>query len=132
MHPDSDVVEALRESHLRTHFSLLNSPPTGSIIRLLIQRTRHSGSAGVRGLVNRPARCDVCGGELYHEPTCELAREEYVLGALQALRWAYVGAPLHTICPCELGYPGVLGCTHARPAVRVSRSAGKEAASPAL
>jgi hypothetical protein len=81
--------------------------------------------------VNRPARCDVCGGWLYHEPGCELAREEYIIEALQALRWAYAGAPLYPICACELGYPGVLGCTHAGPAVRVNRSAGKKAASPA-
>ncbi len=54
----------------------------------------------------------MCGGELYHEPGCELAREEYIIEALQALRWAYIGAPLYPLCSCELGYPGVLGCPH--------------------
>ncbi len=90
----------------------------------------YPGPAGVRGLVNGPARCDVCGGELYHEPDCELAREEYVIEALQALRWAYAGAPLYRICPCQLGYPGVLGCAHGG-AAGVNRSSGKGAVSPA-
>ncbi len=80
--------------------------------------------------MNRPTRCDVCGSELYHEPGCELAQEEYVIEALQALRWAYTGAPLYPLCSCELGYPGVLGCTHGG-RVRLSRVSGKEAASRA-
>jgi len=65
-----------------------------------------------------PSQCHGCGGRFYHEPTCELVREELVLRAWDALRCAYAGAPLYVICPCQLGYPGVLGCVHGRPADR--------------
>ena len=78
--------------------------------------------------LKRQAGCGACGGRLYHEPGCGLDREELVIEALAALRWAYVGAPLYAICPCELGYPGVLGCTHAGAARRLSRSVGRRAA----
>ena len=38
--------------------------------------------------------------------------EEVVIAALKALDDAEMGAPLHDLCPCELGFPGVLGCHH--------------------
>ena len=79
--------------------------------------------------MDRPAVCGVCGGWLYHEPSCELAREERVIEALEALRWAYAGAPLYVICPCELGYPGLLGCPHAGEPKLLSRFSGRRAAS---
>ncbi len=78
--------------------------------------------------MNGPAGCGACGGRLYHEPACELALEEFVLEALDALRWAYVGAPLFVICPCQLGYPGVLGCRHSGTPRRLSRSSGRREA----
>ncbi len=59
-----------------------------------------------------PSYCSGCGGLFYHEPTCELVREELVIQAWNALQYAYAGAPLYVICPCQLGYPGVLGCIH--------------------
>ena len=79
----------------------------------------------------RPARCGLCGGRFCHEPDCLLAREELVIEALEALQWAYAGAPLYVICPCQLGYPGLLGCTHAGEAKPLSRFSGRQAASPA-
>lgn len=54
----------------------------------------------------------MCGGQLYHRPGCSLDREAIVIEALDALRWAYAGIPLYLICPCEVGYPGVLDCRH--------------------
>lgn len=60
----------------------------------------------------RPVRCNACGGLLYHEAGCELDCEAIVIEAMHAVRWAYAGIPLHPICPCELGYPGVLSCRH--------------------
>ena len=79
--------------------------------------------------MSRPAECGVCGGGLFHEPGCELAGEELVIEALQALLWANAGAPLYVICPCELGYPGLLGCTHAGGAKPLRRFSGRRAAS---
>lgn len=59
-----------------------------------------------------PRRCLVCGGRLYHAATCRVVREEVAIDALIALRHAYAGAPLFVLCPCQLGFPGVLGCSH--------------------
>ena len=56
--------------------------------------------------------CGVCGGRRFHKEGCQLAREEVALAAYRALMDAMIGAPLQPICPCELGYPGVLGCPH--------------------
>ena len=81
--------------------------------------------------MNRSMRCCECGGRLYHEPRCQVAREELVIEALEALQWAYAGAPLYVICPCQLGYPGLLGCTHSGEAKPLRRFSGRRAASPA-
>jgi hypothetical protein len=56
--------------------------------------------------------CRCCGGVLFHDHACRLVAEERALEALEALTFAYAGCPLQRICPCELGYPGVLGCPH--------------------
>lgn len=80
--------------------------------------------------MNRSMRCCECGGRLYHEPRCQLAREELVIEALEALQWAYAGAPLYVICPCQLGYPGLLGCRHAGETKPLSRFSGRRATSP--
>lgn len=81
--------------------------------------------------MNRSVRCCECGGGLCHEPGCQLAREELVIEALEALQWAYAGAPLYVICPCQLGYPGLLGCMHAGEAKPLRRFSGRRPASPA-
>lgn len=81
--------------------------------------------------MTRAARCGACGGRLYHEPGCDLVREELAIEALEALTWAYAGAPLYVICSCQLGYPGMLGCSHAAAPGRLSRSSRRRPASPA-
>ncbi len=71
------------------------------------------------------AGCVRCGGVLYHMEACELPAEEVVVQAIEALRYAYMGVPLQRICPCELGFPGVLGCPHVPGAPRMARTAGQ-------
>jgi len=56
--------------------------------------------------------CGVCGGRRFHKEGCLLAREEVALKAYRAYMDAMIGAPLQQICPCELGYPGLLACPH--------------------
>jgi len=69
---------------------------------------------------HRSAQCGLCGGQLYHQGGCPADRETIVVEAMDALRWAYAGIPLYLICPCELGYPGVLACRHSLRRVKTS------------
>jgi len=86
--------------------------------------------------------CSLCGAGLFHEEWCGLPLEEVALRALEALQFARATGPLEQVCACELGYPGMLGCSHKRynrqasppdnlePQARVTRcSAGDDAPS---